>query len=157
MIHSANHHWCLQTLPPKLCVIWILFDLMWDPQAQPKKKILPSSIFCENKLRQNSISIHLEGKDIFSSCSCFSVHIYESQGAFWPHTGYSSVFISHYHWSLHCTSAGWQESLQNQVSWEKDPFHFSSLSLYFRKKKAPFSVVNFPRECDCIYNGHCQK
>ena len=40
MIHSANHRWCLQTLPPKLCVIWILFDLMWDPQAQPKKKNL---------------------------------------------------------------------------------------------------------------------
>ena len=38
MIHSPNHRWCLQTLPPKLCVIWILFDLMWDPQAQPKKK-----------------------------------------------------------------------------------------------------------------------
>lgn len=33
----------------------------------------------------------------------------------------------------------------------------SEVAVYTSIKNVPFSVVNFPKVCDCIYNGHCQK
>lgn len=156
MIPSPKHHWCLQTLPPGRVAFAFVWCNVRPTYSTNKIFIFIYILWKQMEAKLNSSSPRRK-RHLFS-CSCFSVHGYESQSTFWPPLDHSSVFIRHYPWSLQCASMGWQENLENRPSREENALPFWSPSLYSKKKKnAPFSVVNFPRVCDHIYNGHYQK
>lgn len=138
MIPSPKHHWCLQTLPPGRVAFAFVWCNVRPTYSTNKIFIFIYILWKQMEAKLNSSSPRRK-RHLFS-CSCFSVHGYESQSTFWPPLDHSSVFIRHYPWSLQCASMGWQENLENRPSREENALPFWSPSLYSKKKKMLHSV-----------------